>query len=212
MDGPADALSVSAEPTAAVTPAGRLGEGGLFWRILRAHWDMKGATQAMLATRPGEERLVALILLASGVYFAGRVAALALTGTPELSGHVGAEFVSGVLLRTLVFYAMAGLTGLVARAFKGEASWRETRVAVFWAAVASAPVVAAATIASALLAGRDELALAVEMAGQGFFGYAFCVAVALANRFRTAWGVFGLTAVILAALVGGLWLLLGGAV
>ncbi len=193
-------------------PSSRLGEGGVFWRVLRAHWDMKGATRAMLATEPSEARLLALIILAGLIYFTGQTATLILSGAEELQARVGAEFVSGVLMRGLAFYGVAALTGLIARAFGGAASWRETRTAVFWAALASSPVVFAATLGAGALTGSAELALAAEMAGQAFFGYAFCVAVAQANKFRTAWGVFGVTAAVLAVMFGGLSLLFGGPV
>jgi hypothetical protein len=214
VDVSQDPVDVSSESAieAENQPPSRLGEGGVFWRVLRAHWDMKGATRAMLATEPSEARLLALIILAGLIYFAGQTAALILSGAEELQARVGAEFVSGVLMRGLAFYGVAGLTGLIARAFGGEASWRQSRTAVFWAALASAPVVFAATLGASALAENFNLALAVEMAGQAFFGYAFCVAVAQTNKFRTAWGVFGVTAATLAVIFGALSLVFGGPV
>ncbi len=198
------------QPVEPGDPPSRLGEGGVFWRVLRAHWDMRGATKAMFAAHPGETKLFAMLMLACGIYFAARISGHMLTGASDLSARVGAEFVSGVLIRALAFYALAALTCLVANAFGGEATWRDSRTALFWAALASAPLVFASTLIAMLVAHQHYVSMAVELAGQAFFGYAFCVAVAMANKFRSAWGVLGVTVAALAVIFGGLSLILGG--
>jgi len=188
----------------------RLGEGGVFWRMLRAHWNMKGQTRAMLDSRPSESRLLMLIILATAITFSARSFGFVLSGEQDLLARIGASFIATILFGIPAFYLVAGLTRVIASAFGGEASWRETRTAVFWAALASAPVVFATTILKASIAGQPEIARAVGIAGSAWFGYAFCVAVAMANKFRSAWGVFGVTAAALAVIFGGLKLVAGG--
>lgn len=197
-------------PAESERPAPRFGEGGVIWRVLRAHWDMRGATRAMLDARPSEAGLLAIVLFACLIYFAGRMTGHVLSGASELEGRVGAEFLSGVLIRALAFYALAALACVVARAFGGEATWRESRTALFWAALASAPIVFAATLIAMLVEGQTYVAMGVGLAGQAFFGYAFCVAIAMANNFRSAWGVLGVTVAALAVIFGGLSLVFGG--
>ncbi len=190
-------------------PTSRVGEGGVLWRVLRSHWDMKGATRAMLESKPSETRLLMLLILACLTIYAGRAFGLMIMGGDDLLARVGVNFIAAIMFGIPSFYGVAALCGLIARAFGGEASWRECRTAVFWAALATAPVVFATTVLSAVLAAGGEFARVVELAGSVYFGFAFCVAVAMANKFRTAWGVFGVTAAVLAVIFCGLWLLLG---
>lgn len=203
-------MTLPAEAEEPRQPSARLGEGGLLWRVLRAHWDMKGATRAMLSSAPSEATLLKMVLGACLVHFAARTAALMISGADAPLARIGADFVAVLIVQAPFFYVIAALTGLVARAFKGQASWRQTRAAVFWAAVASAPAVFAATVLAAAVPGPAEAAMAVELAGSAYFGYAFCVAVAMANEYRSAWGVFGVTAAALAVIVGALKLISGG--
>lgn len=188
----------------------RLGEGGVFWRMLRAHWDMRRQTRAMFDARPSETRLLTLIILAVSITFAARAIGFTLSGEDNLIARIGTSFIATILFGIPAFYLVAGVTGLVARAFRGAATWRETRTAVFWAALVSAPVVFAATVLQASLGARPDLAMAIGYIGSAYFGYAFCVAVAMANNFRSAWGVFGVTAATLAVIFGGFKLFAGG--
>lgn len=167
--------------------------------------------RAMLDAQPSETRLLLLLILACLITFSARAIGFALTGEDALLARIGAGFVAAILFGIPAFYAVAGLTGLIARAFGGEASWRATRTAVFWSALATAPVVFATTLISAALATNSDAATAVGLAGSAWFGYAFCIAVATANKFRTAWGVFGVTLATLVVIFGAMWLL-GGAI
>lgn len=58
---------------------------------------------------------------------------------PELSQLMAYEFVSWMIVWPLLLYIIAGVTHLVARIFGGQGSFYSTRIALFWALLATAP-------------------------------------------------------------------------
>ncbi len=186
-----------------------LREGGLIWRVLAAWADLRGSMRAELDRDPAEGRLLYYVVLSGLVWFLGRAALLAWgpvapTLSPDLfRARIAAELVSAVFFRTLAFYALAALAGAVARAAGGTGGWRESRAALFWAALVSAPVILAAHLLSILLTGVPGQAGAVAgMLGALAFGWATAACLAEAHGFRSTLRVLGVMALMVAAFVG----------
>ena len=191
-----------------------LPSGGIFWRVLGAWADLRGSMRAELARDPSEGRLLFYVMLSGLIWFAGRIAVLVYGPLgpvmPEevFVGRVGLEFIAAIFFRTLAFYALAALAGLIARAAGGGGGWRDSRAALFWAALVAAPVILAATLLSLLLTGMPGQAGAIAgMLGAVAFAWAVAQCLAEAHGFASAWRVLGAVATLVAAFVGGVYML-----
>lgn len=180
------------------TTGGRVGPTG---QVLGAWADLRGSTRRLLASDPREGTLLALALASGAIWFLGRIAGLWLSpeaaglGEAALIGRAQAEFVAAVFFRTLMLYAVAALAGLAARAFGGTGGWKDTRAAVFWAALVAAPVLLAVNVLAALLEPVSEPAAAVIRSLGGLaFAWAFAVCIAEAHGFRSGLAVLGVIA------------------
>jgi hypothetical protein len=191
-----------------------LPSGGVFWRVLGAWADLRGSMRAELERDPSEGQLLFYVMLSGLIWFSGRIAVLVygplgpVIPEDEFVGRVGLEFISAVFFRTLAFYALAALAGLIARAAGGGGGWRDSRAALFWAALVAAPVILAANFLSLLLTGMPGQAGAIaSMAGAVAFGWAVAQCFAEAHGFASAWRVLAVVAVLAAAFVGGVYML-----
>jgi hypothetical protein len=191
-----------------------LPSGGVLWRMLGAWADLRGSMRAELERDPSEGRLLFYVMLSGLIWFIGRHAVLVygplgpVIAEDEFLGRAGAGFVAAIFFRTLAFYALAALAGLIARAAEGSGGWRDTRAALFWAALVAAPVILAATMASLLLTGVPGPAAAIaSMLGAVAFAWAVAQCVAEAHGFTSAWRVLGAVATLAAAFVGGVYIL-----
>ncbi len=192
-----------------------LPSGGVFWRMLGAWADLRGSMRAELARGPSEGRLLFYVMLSGLIWFVGRIAVLVYgplgptIPEAEFAGRVGLVFLSAIFFRALAFYALAALAGLIARAAGGGGGWRDSRAALFWAALVAAPVILAATFLSLLLTGMPGQAGAIaSMLGAVAFAWAVAQCFAEAHGFTSAWRVLAAVATLAAAFVGGAYMLL----
>ena len=191
-----------------------LQSGGVLWRMLGAWANLRGSMRAELDRGPSEGRLLFYVMLSGLIWFIGRYTLLVygplgpVIQEDEFLGRVGLEFVSAVFFRTLAFYALAALAGLIARAAGGSGGWRDSRAALFWAALVAAPVILAGTLLSLLLTGVPGQTGAIAgMLGAVAFAWAVAQCIAEAHGFTSAWRVLAAVAGLAAALVGGVYLL-----
>ncbi len=191
-----------------------LSSGGVLWRMLGAWADLRGSMRAELERDPGEGRLLFYVMLSGLIWFIGRHALLVygplgpVIPEDEFVGRVGLEFISAIFFRTLAFYALAALAGLIARAAGGSGGWRDSRAALFWAALVAAPVILAATLLSLLLTGVPGQAAAIaSMLGAVAFAWAVAQCIAEAHGFTSVWRVLAVVATLAAAFVGGVYML-----
>jgi hypothetical protein len=182
--------------------------------MLGAWADLRGSMRVELDREPGEGRLLFYVMLSGLIWFIGRYAVLVNgplgPAIPEdvFVGRVGLEFVAAIFFRTLAFYALAALAGAIARAAGGGGGWRDSRAALFWAALVAAPVTLAATLLSLLLTGVPGQAAAIaSMLGAVAFAWATAQCIAEAHGFASAWRVLAAVATLAAALVGGVYML-----
>lgn len=74
------------------------------------------------------------------------------------------------LLATIPFlYGLAALSHLVARAFGGQGGWYGARIALFWALLATSPLVLLGGIVAGLIGAGPQLLLVAGLTFAGFF-------------------------------------------
>lgn len=140
--------------------------------------------RAILDARPSEGTLLGMVAVSCLLWFLGRWAQLSvLPESDETVGRVQAEFVSATFFRALGLYLVAGLAGVFARAFGGAGSWRDSRAAVFWAALCAAPI----SLAGAILAlwMPEAVQPAVRSAGSLVFAVLMALNLAEAHKFAS---------------------------
>lgn len=191
-----------------------LREGGLVWRVLSAWADLRGAMRAELDRGPTEGRLLYYAVLSGLIWFFGRAALLAwgplapTLAPTEFRARIAAELVTSVFFRTLALYALAALAGALARAAGGLGSWRESRAALFWAALVAAPAILAAHLLALLLSGGPGQAAALAgMLGALAFGWAAAQCLAEAHGFTSGARVLAAMAALVTGLVGAIYLI-----
>ncbi|MCL5775894.1 hypothetical protein M1105_02620 [Limibaculum sp. FT325] len=177
--------------------AAAIGGQALALRVLTFWADMRGSMRGLLAEAPSEGRLLFLAMLSGLVAFLSGVAGLWLDPAAarippdELTARVAANFVGAVFFRTLALYGLAGIAGLAARAAGGHGDWRASRAAVFWSALAAAPVGFAATLADGFGPnGEGWAAIFIQSLAPVALAVALSWCLAEAHGFRRAGLVF----------------------
>ena len=111
--------------------------------ILETYRRPKAVVARKLAAGPREDRALAVLMGGSMLNFVSQWPSLARAAhlDPEqpLEARLGGALLVSVFLLPIVFYALAGLTHLVQRAFGGKGSAYAARLALFWALLALAP-------------------------------------------------------------------------
>ena len=116
--------------------------------------------------------------------------------------RAGAAVFSLIFLAPLIWFALAALATLVAKAFRGQGSWRDGRLAVFWANLVSAPVQAISIVgAQHAEALGAEAAAVISHIGPLFFAWALAQCIAECFAFTRTWAVFLVLGAVVLALV-----------
>ncbi len=98
----------------------------------------------LLDMGPREDRALAIVMIACTIVFIAdtpRLAREAHATGQELNALLAAGLFAWVICMPLVLYLLAGLTHLVARILGGKGDGFGARLALFWALLASAPLV-----------------------------------------------------------------------
>ncbi len=175
---------------------------------------MRGSLRWLLAQRPSETQLLILLLLSGGFFFLLALAQHAAGGEPLSPGALGGLVFGGVVVFGLIWPLTAYLGALVghglARAFGGQGTGRDSRAAMAWAALVSAPVILLASLGGLLLEGAlpAEIARAVRSLGLLALAYALSQCMAEAHGFSKGWAVLAVITLLLLSALGALRLLL----
>lgn len=97
----------------------------------------------LLEMGPREDRALVFLMLFCVLAFVAQLPRLsreAFLGDQELNMLMSGALLGWIFIAPLVFYAVAALSHLVARIFGGKGGWHGARVVLFWALLASAPV------------------------------------------------------------------------
>ena len=90
-----------------------------------------------------EDRALVFLMLFCALGFVAQMPRLsreAYLDDLELNMLLGGALLGWVFLAPLMFYAIAALSHLIAKLFGGKGNWHGARMALFWALLASAPV------------------------------------------------------------------------
>lgn len=111
--------------------------------ILRTWRGPRVVMRDLLAVGPREDRALAYLMSACFVIFLAqwpRLSREAFLGGQELSQRISYEFVSWLIVWPLVFYVLALIIHTVLLVFRARGSWFGARLALFWALLASSPL------------------------------------------------------------------------
>ena len=99
--------------------------------------------QRLLAMGQREDRALIFLMAACVIVFVAQMPRLAreahLTGQ-DLNMLMGGALLGWLFLAPLFFYALAGLSHLIARLMGGQGDWYGARLALLWALLASTPM------------------------------------------------------------------------
>lgn len=135
--------AIDHDPTFERPAAPRLDRSTVTGRIIYSWFHMRRATRTLITERPHEARLLEWVLWTNLFFFASWALRAVLVPRPEsldlLSVEIGTLFVAVMLGRTAFLYFMAMFLGAFCRLIGGRGTWRNTRIAVFWADVVTIP-------------------------------------------------------------------------
>ncbi|MGR3802308.1 YIP1 family protein [Marinibacterium profundimaris] len=97
----------------------------------------------LLDMGPREDRALVFLMLFCALGFVAQLPRLsreAYLQEQELNMLMGGALLGWVFLAPLMFYGIAALSHLVAKIFGGKGQWYGARIALFWALLASAPL------------------------------------------------------------------------
>ncbi|MFY0691297.1 MAG: YIP1 family protein [Paracoccaceae bacterium] len=132
--------------------------------ILRSYRAPRAVLKAHLDQGAGEERALAWVMTACVLFFVARLPGLAREvhlsgGDPPFEALAGAAFVGTVMMAPLALYGLAALSHLVARVFGGQGRYVSARLALFWALLASVPLVLLQGLVAGFIGPGPELSL-----------------------------------------------------
>ncbi|MEM7320283.1 MAG: YIP1 family protein, partial [Pseudomonadota bacterium] len=97
----------------------------------------------LLAMGQREDRALAILMFACAVVFVAQMPRLARDAhltDGDLNMMLGGALLGWLIIAPLMFYGLAALSHVVARVIGGKGSWFGARLALFWALLASTPV------------------------------------------------------------------------
>lgn len=97
----------------------------------------------LIAAGQREDRALAMLMAACILVFVAQVPQLARQAhlaEPPLEMLLGASLLAWLMMAPLMLYGLAALSHLAARALGGRGDWYGARLALFWALLASSPV------------------------------------------------------------------------
>ena len=114
--------------------------------ILKSYRAPQDVMRSHLAQGAGEERALAWVMIACGLFFVAQLPGLSREAHlnpegPPFEALAGGAFLGSVLIAPLIFYALAALSRVVAKLFGGKGSWLHARLALFWSLMAVTPLV-----------------------------------------------------------------------
>lgn len=151
------------------------------------------SVRSVLDRRPSEAALTAMIMLACVIVLLGRLVQVHLQyANPDDRLELSMQHtVTQLIFLPLFYFGFAAIVRMIARLFGGEAGWRESRIAVFWAALVSSPIMVAALLFPVLLLNMPMLVrVVVGQLGGAFLAWALAQCIAEAFGFRRTWLVF----------------------
>ncbi|CAM3269029.1 hypothetical protein PANO111632_11330 [Paracoccus nototheniae] len=140
-------------------------------RVLQSWWAPRRVVRS-LSDMP--DRVLLVVLMAAMlITLVGQAPGLAraaeLDPSIPLDARIGGAAMGTMFMMPLVAYAVAGLTGLLARLTPWRLAPEHARLALFWALLAATPATLLAGMVAGLIGPSPALTLTRAIAGVGFF-------------------------------------------
>ncbi|MQY41487.1 YIP1 family protein [Epibacterium sp. SM1969] len=132
--------------------------------ILATYRQPRKVIARLLAAGPREDRLVALAMGSCAIMFIAqmpKLARIAHINDQELSSLMGGSLMALMFILPLLLYSLAFVFHLLARAFGGQGHGYRARIALFWAMMASTPLM----LLHGLVAGFIGAGTALNLVG-----------------------------------------------
>lgn len=195
---------------------------GIVAAMARSYRDPRAEMARQVAAGLTEARALAHLFLACGLGFVASLPgavrkAQGLGDVPDpLAGTVSAYLFGYLFVAPLLFYGLAALLHLVARAFGGRGGFLGARAALFWVALLGAPIALGLALAGALaeIAGGAGLLPWIDYlgyAGLAFWLWLLAASLAEVEGFAATRRVAAALALAFAGLAFGLGTLTGAA-
>ncbi|MEM9062061.1 MAG: YIP1 family protein [Pseudomonadota bacterium] len=170
--------------------------GGLLVAAARFFISPRQSVEAVIARRPSEGTLLAIAMFVSLLLLIRQSLAVSASDAfvenrvEVLTGHI----VSALFFVPLGLYIFASFGTMIARLFRGDGSWYEGRVALFWSSFIAAPVLTAIAVLEFLVPNIGHT-LMVLLDSAAFILILWTVAQAFAGAFAFTrpWLVFIVT-------------------
>lgn len=190
---------------------------GLIDAIWRGWRDPRGAMAEELARGPNEVRALLHLMLACALLFVASLPgaareARALAIEDPLAGAIAAHLFGYLAVAPLLFYGLAALVHLAARAFGARGGFARARAALFFSLLLAAPlalVLAAVGVAAELRPALLPWAAWLGYAGLAFWLWLFAACLAEAEGFAATGRVAAAVAASFAGVAGLLALVSG---
>lgn len=174
--------------------------------IIRAYRGFGASMKRRLDEHPGEERLLIYLVIAILLFFVARIPNLlevsAIQATEEVTSTAVfvTNLVSSFFFAPLLFYGVAALSHLIAKAFGGKGTSYDARLALFWTLLVISPLSLISTIVQVTFPAdwlSTTLLLSMFLLFTYVWGTCLCVAEGFKSRYLTILviilTVFGLT-------------------
>jgi len=142
--------------------------------ILRSWRGPRAMTRRQL-DRATEGRALAFLMGALVLVFVAQWPRLAraaeLDPSIPFDARAGGALVGIVFFMPLVFYGLAALSHLVARAMGGQGSWQGARVALFWSLLATSPLFLLDGLVGGIIGPGPQQTLTGVLVAAGFLGH-----------------------------------------
>lgn len=120
-----------------------VGRNNLYERITDAWGNMRLSTRRLVLEEPSEARLLFYVLMSDMIFFLSwsvkTLVSPTVQASAQLPREIGLWLIIALLCRSFAMYFFSILLGSGARILGGQATWRDTRLAVFWGALVAAP-------------------------------------------------------------------------
>ncbi len=136
--------------------------------VVRCYLEPRASARRILARADTEGRALAILVLGCFVLFLSQLPDImskevAQGGSPGPVADAAARIVGALVFAPLLFYGIAGLTGLAIRAAGYSLSWINCRVSLFWAVLAVSPAVLIIALARGFI-GTSALLIVISLA------------------------------------------------
>lgn len=171
----------------------------------RFYHDPRGSVRVARRAASREATLIGWLMVAMLIILIGNLVALSgrvPTTHPDFTPEAGAALMALIFIAPLLWYAMAVVVTLGARLFGGRGGWQDGRIALFWATLVSAPLLAMSEVGSALAMDTSaEAGTVIGQVGPVFFGWALAQCITEVFGFSRTWAVFLVIGALVLALV-----------